>query len=62
MDTVKLPGFTAEASLPTTAERYRMVGTRDPNASQGTVVPAAFCYWDCEAGVCLRRCQRDNPM
>jgi hypothetical protein len=55
MKTVNMPGFTAEASLPTTDERYQMLGTLDPDASHGRVVPQ-FCYRDCVGGYCIWRC------
>lgn len=55
MNTVKLPGFTAEASLSITAERHRMLGARDPNANRGKVVPQS-CNLDCVEGYCIWRC------
>jgi hypothetical protein len=59
MNTAKLPGFAAEASLPAT-ERYRTLAARDPNASHGMVVPQ-FCYRDCVDGWCAWRCIGDHP-
>ena len=53
MKTPNLPGFTAEASLPNTAERYRLLGAPDPDASDGKVVPQMMrCYWECHGGHC----------
>jgi hypothetical protein len=41
-----LPGFTAEASLSRTAERYRLRGTSNPGATRERVVPqACACGW-----------------
>jgi hypothetical protein len=36
---LRMPGFTAEASLPKSLEPYRMLGTLNPSATQGEVVP-----------------------
>ena len=59
---MSMPGFTAEASLPTTAECYRISGTLDLNASHGKVVPQRWCervcrgsecYWECHGSIIL---------
>jgi hypothetical protein len=39
MKTPNMPGFTAEASLPKTAEHYRLHGTPAPDATDGRIVP-----------------------
>jgi hypothetical protein len=53
MKTPSMPGFTAEASLSNTVGRYRLLGTPDPYASHGKIVPQVRrCYWECHAGDC----------
>jgi hypothetical protein len=48
-----MPGFTAEATLSNTAERYRLFGTPDLDASNGKVDPQVRrCYCECHAGDC----------
>ena len=56
MSKLNMPGFTAEASLATAEERYRMLGILAPDATHGKVVPqrrcwrictGSGCYWDC---------------
>lgn len=42
---MNMPGFTAEASLPKTGERYRILGTLNPSPSHETVVPQ-YCGWE----------------
>ena len=62
MSTVKMPGFTAEASLSTAAERYRAFGAVGPDASRGGVVPQSLCYRDCVGGFCIWRCIGEHEM
>jgi hypothetical protein len=50
MKTSNMPGFAAEASLSNPAERYRSLGTPDPYANDGKMVPQTMhCYWESDA-------------
>jgi hypothetical protein len=68
---MKIPGFTAEASLYTTEERYHMV--QIISQAEGAIKPAQiiggcmsrcmrscgdddFCYYDCRC-ICSGRCK-----
>ena len=59
---VNMPGFTAEASLPAAAERYRMPGILDSNASHGKVVPQRWCERVCRGGDCFWECHGSIQM
>ena len=49
MNSMNLPGFSAEASLYKSVRQYRMAGTRKPG-SRGVLpqLPIGFCMADCD--------------
>jgi hypothetical protein len=66
MATMKLPGFTAEASLFTLVEYYRQIMAFRPTVLDGVVQPASClseCVGDClsdghvHPGACIRFCR-----
>ena len=59
MTAVNMPGFTAEASLAKTGERYRMFVTRNAEFAASVVQPARFPCSSCEdicAGDIIGQC------
>jgi hypothetical protein len=54
-----MPRFTAEASLPTSAERYEAVADKTPYSSKQSVIPqrrivSGGCIYECDW---FRRCR-----
>ncbi len=48
---MRLPGFTAEASLPTSGEQYRLATTAGNRTGVGSIVPAIWRrMWVCDVG------------
>jgi hypothetical protein len=59
---MKMPEFTAEASLPKTGEPYRILGTMNPSTRGGEVVPQ-HCELYCDADNCFWVCRgRPGPV
>jgi hypothetical protein len=67
MNTINIPGFTAEASLYTAGERYRMAHF-SLSVGEGGIVRPQFCFTDddgrticCESFGDFFSCSRGNP-
>ena len=78
MNTIRVPGFTAEASLSGAIEHYRMLGSSAARAAGGAVLPQQFrtlydfCHTDmegrvteccaCYSGICLCNPAKKKPL
>lgn len=70
MNTMKMPGFTAQASLYMASGYFRKAETRNPLAGNGDVLPQlpiGFCQANCDSinddflrSVCELRCSEDQ--
>jgi hypothetical protein len=58
MNSMNLPGFTAEASLYTASERYSMAGTVDATANDQRIVPQRIRLCGHVDPECLAGCLR----